>query len=68
DVKVSAEELIVFCDGKIASFKKPKQVLFVEQIPRTPTGKILRRELRERFAQNRDKAEQKRLRDDPNKA
>lgn len=68
DAKVSAEELIVFCDGKIASFKKPKQVLFVEQIPRTPTGKILRRELRERFAQNRDKAEQKRLRDDPNKA
>lgn len=54
NVEASAEELIAFCEGKIAGFKKPRRICFVEQIPRTPTGKILRRALRERFAQGPD--------------
>jgi long-chain acyl-CoA synthetase len=46
---VSAKELIDFCEGKIAGFKKPKSVEFVEKLPRNLTGKILKKELRERF-------------------
>ena len=40
-----AEELREFCAARLARFKVPKAVEFVEQLPRTPSGKLLRREL-----------------------
>ena len=43
------QELIDFCEGKLAGFKKPKSVDFVEKLPRNATGKILRRQLREPY-------------------
>ncbi len=46
-----AGEIIGFCEGRIAGFKKPKSVDFVAALPRNPTGKILRRELREPYWQ-----------------
>lgn len=46
---LSQEELIDWCQGKIARFKIPKKVVFTEEIPRTPTGKILKRVLRDKF-------------------
>jgi len=42
-------ELIEWSQGKIAKFKIPKQVVFTDQIARTPTGKILKRVLRDQF-------------------
>lgn len=42
-------ELIEWCQGKIGRFKIPKEVVFIDSIPRTPTGKILKRVLREQF-------------------
>jgi len=42
-------ELIEWCQGKIGKFKIPKKVVITDQIPRTPTGKILKRILREQF-------------------
>jgi len=42
-------ELIEWCQGKIGRFKIPKSVVFTDAIPRTPTGKILKTELRKRF-------------------
>ncbi len=45
----SVRELIAFCRERIASFKKPRSVVFVEEIPKNAYGKTLRRELRERF-------------------
>jgi len=42
---LSEEEVIRFCEGKIGKHKIPKKVDFVEQLPRTPTGKVLKREL-----------------------
>ncbi len=48
---VSKKELIDFCADKIAGFKKPKSVEFVESLPRNLTGKILKKELREKFGQ-----------------
>jgi long-chain acyl-CoA synthetase len=41
-----AAELIAYCRGRLASFKCPRSVEFVAALPRTPTGKLLRRQLR----------------------
>jgi len=41
-------ELIEFCRGKVAVYKLPREVVFVSELPRTITGKLLRRVLRDR--------------------
>jgi long-chain acyl-CoA synthetase len=43
--KTSAQEIIDYCKGRLADFKCPKSVHFVEDIPKGPTGKLLKREL-----------------------
>jgi fatty-acyl-CoA synthase len=40
------EKEIIACTSGLASFKRPKQVIFVTQLPKNPSGKILKRELR----------------------
>ena len=45
---ISPDELIEFCRGKIATYKLPREVVFVNDLPRTPTGKLLRRVLRQK--------------------
>ena len=42
-------EVIEFCRGKLAAFKQPKGVAFIDVIPRNPSGKILKRILREQY-------------------
>ena len=42
----TAEELVEHCRGQLAKFKVPKDVLFVDALPRNPSGKVLKRELR----------------------
>jgi long-chain acyl-CoA synthetase len=42
-------ELDLFCIEHIARFKRPKRYVFVEELPKNATGKVLKRELRERF-------------------
>ena len=42
------QELIDFCLNKIAKYKLPREVVFVNELPRTATGKLLRRILREK--------------------
>jgi fatty-acyl-CoA synthase len=42
-------ELLEWCRGRIGKFKIPKKVVFTEAIPRTPTGKILKRVLRDEY-------------------
>ena len=49
DENLTEAELIDWCQGKIGRFKIPKKVVFTDQIPRTPTGKILKRVLRDQF-------------------
>jgi fatty-acyl-CoA synthase len=44
------EEMEAFCDGKLARYKIPKKISFVDAIPRTLTGKILKKELRKLYA------------------
>ena len=45
---VSEEEIISFCKQRMAAYKYPRQVEFVADIPKTLTGKFLRRRLREK--------------------
>jgi acyl-CoA synthetase (AMP-forming)/AMP-acid ligase II len=42
----TAEELIEHCRGQLARFKVPKDVTFIDALPRNPSGKVLKRELR----------------------
>ncbi|HEV8320699.1 MAG TPA: AMP-binding protein [Myxococcota bacterium] len=44
---LTGEEVQAFCATRIASFKKPRHVEFVRYLPKNPTGKILKRDLRE---------------------
>ena len=46
---MSESDVMQFCDGKLARFKMPCGVAFVDEIPRNPSGKILKRILREQF-------------------
>ncbi|MCB2227897.1 MAG: long-chain fatty acid--CoA ligase [Desulfarculaceae bacterium] len=39
-------EVVEFCKANLASYKKPKRVIFLEQIPRNPSGKALKADLR----------------------
>jgi len=47
---LSAEEVLAHCAKQLAGFKAPKQVVFVETLPKNPSGKLLKRELRTSFA------------------
>ncbi len=47
---VTAEALIEFVRAELADYKRPRRVFFVDELPRNPTGKVLKRELRARFA------------------
>lgn len=46
---LTEEEVLRFCEGKIARYKIPKYVVFVDRLPRNPAGKVLKTELRKRF-------------------
>lgn len=50
DQVVTAEEVIGFCKDNMAHFKVPKQVLFTDALPKNPSGKLLKRELRKQYA------------------
>jgi long-chain acyl-CoA synthetase len=45
---VTAEELIAFAKERMAAYKYPRQIEFLDEVPKTVTGKLLRRELRAR--------------------
>ena len=49
--RFDAAEMIAVCRGRLGGFKVPKAVFVVDEMPRNPTGKILKRELRERLGQ-----------------
>jgi long-chain acyl-CoA synthetase len=44
------EELTEFCRAELAAYKYPRHIEILPDLPKTPTGKLLRRELRERAA------------------
>ncbi len=46
---VSEDEIMAHCRAKLSSFKIPKKIIFVDELPKTPTGKILKRNMRESY-------------------
>ncbi len=46
---VTEKELIDFCKDHIASYKAPKSIVFVRELPKSPQGKILKREIKSRY-------------------
>ena len=46
---VAEADVIAFARSRIAAYKCPKSVDFVEALPRNPSGKVLKRVLRERY-------------------
>jgi acyl-CoA synthetase (AMP-forming)/AMP-acid ligase II len=50
--QVSAAEIIALCKDRLGSVKAPKTVDFVDVLPRSPVGKVLKKDLRARYWQN----------------
>jgi fatty-acyl-CoA synthase len=46
---LSEQEVIDHCNKNMAGFKAPKSVVFAESLPKNPSGKLLKRELRQRY-------------------
>ena len=51
-VRCSEEEMLAFCREKMANYKVPKSLAFVEELPKSATGKILKRILRNRHSED----------------
>ncbi|MHA1343095.1 MAG: class I adenylate-forming enzyme family protein [Promethearchaeota archaeon] len=47
--EVTEKEIIDWCVGKIAGYKKPRSVVFVDKFPKSPVGKVLRQKIREMY-------------------
>jgi long-chain acyl-CoA synthetase len=51
----SEDDVMNFCKKHLARYKAPRSVEFVDALPKNPQGKILKRELRERYWQGRER-------------
>ena len=47
----TADDIMEFCRQKLSSFKRPRYVVFVDELPRTSTGKVLKRDLRDKHGE-----------------
>jgi acyl-CoA synthetase (AMP-forming)/AMP-acid ligase II len=55
DAEVTPEELIDFTRGKLAKYKCPTSVEFTDVLPRNPSGKVLKKDLRARYWEGQDR-------------
>jgi acyl-CoA synthetase (AMP-forming)/AMP-acid ligase II len=55
-IKATEDEIIEFMKENLASYKKPKQIEFVAELPRTLSGKILKRDLRKKYWEGRERS------------
>jgi fatty-acyl-CoA synthase len=49
--KLTEEELISFCKNEMAHYKAPKHIAFLESIPKTGSGKLYKKALRDSYDQ-----------------
>ena len=54
--QTSPEELIAWCRERLAHYKCPRSVDIMDELPRNPTGKLLKKDLRKPYWENRDRA------------
>jgi fatty-acyl-CoA synthase len=50
-MQIDSENLLEFCRSRLARYKAPKQVVFVESLPYSPYGKVIKAELRKAFVE-----------------
>lgn len=55
DQQATVQEIIDFCGAKLASYKKPKTVEFWGELPKSASGKLLRRKVREKYWEGMDR-------------
>jgi acyl-CoA synthetase (AMP-forming)/AMP-acid ligase II len=53
--QVTGQEIVEFCKERLARYKAPKSIDFLEALPKNPSGKILKKELREKYWAGRDR-------------
>lgn len=51
-----AAEILAYCAGRLARYKQPKSIDFIETMPRDPNGKLYKRKLRDPYWQGRERA------------
>ncbi|TNE40721.1 MAG: acid--CoA ligase [Alphaproteobacteria bacterium] len=54
--KFTADDLLLYCQGKLAKYKIPKHVVFIDELPRNATGKVLKRVLKDQVGELRETA------------
>ncbi len=47
--KPTEEEIMEYCRQNLASFKRPRSVVFVDELPRNPMGKLIKKDIREKY-------------------
>ena len=52
---VTDEEIMEVCRGKLGGFERPRSVDFIDALPRTASGKVLKRDLREPYWEGHDR-------------
>jgi long-chain acyl-CoA synthetase len=55
-VELSEAEVVAACDARLAAYKKPRSVDFVAELPKTGSGKIMRRRIRDRYWDGRERS------------
>jgi fatty-acyl-CoA synthase len=50
---VTRDELLAFYEGKVAKWSRPDDVVFVDELPHTATGKLSKKTLREQYREHR---------------
>jgi acyl-CoA synthetase (AMP-forming)/AMP-acid ligase II len=53
--ETTADDIIAFCKAHLAGYKAPKSVEFVQSLPTSPQGKILKKKLREKYWQGKER-------------
>ena len=48
--QLTEQEVLTHCNTHMASFKAPKRVVFVDSLPKNPSGKLLKRQLRNAYS------------------
>ena len=55
DAEATADDIVQHCKGRLGGYKQPRSVDFAAALPRNPSGKVLKKELREPYWKGRDR-------------
>ena len=50
------EDILAFCEHKLAKYKRPRTIDFIEEMPRDPNGKLYKRKLRDPYWEGQERA------------